>query len=51
MGMGFIGSKEELQELAQKEGHPDPKSVKNFGELINWVAEKAAQKEVKTRPR
>lgn len=45
MGAGYLGSDEELCELARKEGHPNPESVQSFGELLNWVREDATKVE------
>lgn len=51
MGVGFIGSKDELIKMAKNEGHPHPEMVRDFGELLNWVAEQVLKKNVSRKKR
>ena len=49
MGVGLIGTQKELAEMVRKEGHPNPESVQNFGELLNWVADQVAKRGIKRK--
>lgn len=40
MGAGFLGSREDIRRMAENVKHPKPETVKTFGELINWIAER-----------